>query len=1178
MFAIDLLHAELRLRKCDGEDIVNFDFDGDGNYVSTIMPSLLAVVDEIGTSVEDDSNGIWNGLKVRCFWLAASVFFWRGKLSSCVGESRMAEHEGLKWMEEAQRCLRGSDSVPTPHLGSPRRKGHHWKELSEGSLSVLAGEIQASSIVLLAQEQFLEATSKFGGAVTDVTLEKEDCDALCLIGESLLERYACGIDAPGAKHAELIDDFIGVHGDMLSATAIGEPQSAQATEVGVQLWFDSLFPPGRIEVGGPFLPCPTPCILTILITCLRTKEEHNFSILLLLVRVVGTMFDLSDVISSRLKLEMCRGSRADSCDDFSDSESDAISVSDADDVDKDDGSTSANADFVRLNQYATLVRLCLTRSCSICQVEMTADERASFAHCAEFASMLSRSLTFSAEWFHFTRPMTNDVHSIGQGLETFLAAQALFRLLMPDSVWHEAWTQRLSRLYLMGLFQIVVAQRRALSDLSRSKPSTNGRSERIRLTRKRADLVAAVCCDAGLLLSKNPGGVANGQMELSMLFIDPYSNLPLTVPLTIFCDSLLWFWRVALSSDSTRGENCGDGSYLGSYLDGFGRERLRAPVATAIIGLCGSATSTNRGSFAAESADEQIALLEFCDSDASATEWLSDVDGCNVDDKATTCREELLRVIMQAIHCVSLVFGRIDEKDACTSPHVKYYLTRDGPCLPLVVARVLNNFARFLLVDFRKKGEDSGMALWSEFPNGTRSVGLILDSGLYKAYKCLHGFSLSPDAKESSTSINVSGATGCSKQSKQFSPESKEAAAMLYRCITRAYSQGRRSPPKAALEAILGALPEIEESEKSGAIRRYLFSTDMSKIETARLVALAAKHPNWETSLMEINGFDWVQADAEEASNDETAVVRRGLSKIIANGPIPRFQENANEKDCRSLAAHAEEELSTKFFAVIDDLCFGDTNDCEGWFKASQCLSMKADLIADRLGLSIGFARKPRFSISDRPGVAEACLDLAGLDALQEREALLNDEGCVQCLGKDLSLFVRYNWSSFASLKLCSKEVGKAYRNQLESCEEDDQEILFRSRVWKEICDLYDRKDFVRWQQAWGGIFVSALRKTAYRCLSVALYTANNVGTASADIRLCSEITESLGVSFYSALMGSQMYGYPMKIMSSYRKRQMAEAAAVCFERAIELVASEDQTNDNRENWDLLFMLGKVRL
>ena len=98
--------------------------------------------------------------------------------------------------------------------------------------------------------------------------------------------------------------------------------------------------------------------------------------------------------------------------------------------------------------------------------------------------------------------------------------------------------------------------------------------------------------------------------------------------------------------------------------------------------------------------------------------------------------------------------------------------------------------------------------------------------------------------------------------------------------------------------------------------------------------------------------------------------------------------------------------------------------------------------------------------------------------------------------------------------------------------------------------------------------------------MSIALYLSYK---ASID-NVVLEITESLGVSLYSELMGSQEYGYPMQEMTPARKREVAEAALVCFKTAAcvdksvgELGSSISGGDEARDFWDLHFMIGKVR-
>ena len=117
-------------------------------------------------------------------------------------------------------------------------------------------------------------------------------------------------------------------------------------------------------------------------------------------------------------------------------------------------------------------------------------------------------------------------------------------------------------------------------------------------------------------------------------------------------------------------------------------------MAVAIIGLCGSASSTSRLAAGERqrrttetSGDGQVSLFEFYDSDASAIEWLS---------------------IEQDDSEGGLNLGDMEEKrkdeEAPGFSHVKGYVTSSGPILPLIVSRVLNRFSYHLLVDFAEAG------------------------------------------------------------------------------------------------------------------------------------------------------------------------------------------------------------------------------------------------------------------------------------------------------------------------------------------------------------------------------------------------------------------------------------------------------------------------------------------
>lgn len=1162
VFAIDLLHTELRLKQCDGGDLVDFGFESDGSFISVMVPHLISLSEEIDPEFTE-ANVVWLKLRSRCFWMAANYYLWRGRLSTNLGESKEAEEEALRFIDSTRQCLQAAPpgaslSVFTPHLGSPTRRGSHWQELTVESLSAYADEIQASSVVLLAQEQFLEATSTFAQSDPDRPLTKADYDALVSIGDSLMHRYDTSFDSTDAKHSELIDDFLAVHGEVLLSTFGGERTLVEGETEILEKWLRGIFASGKVGTVRPFLCMTKPCILSILTCCLKTKDGNETKIATLLVRLVLGLLSLSEGISARIIQHSEKKKLAGGTGD-SDSDEDSIS----DDESRDKGPTSA--DSTKLQQYALFIQLLLLEIRTLCSTELSELEKTALVESSELAALFRQSLQLCSVWFPCSVPATFEDRSNGVDLGIMVELKALFRCL--NSSIAGSQPNSLVLIYLLGLIRITDAQRRILLYFSRVKPKAQGRAQRQEMTRRRADMVATACCDAGLLLSECQVEVlGSGTMKRSFLFDNPEFADASIPSLVQFSDTLSWLWKAATSLPHSD-----VGSHLSSYLDASGRSRMRVPVATAIVALCGSASSTDYslGFRADELIDaedhEELSIFEFYDSDASAIEWASNEreergrnSSVSDDHIAKRTKEKLLLVILQAVHCISCVFGAVDDGEAVNFLNNQDYVTVNGPILPLVVSRTLNQFSYYLLVNFAES--ETIEKVWSDYSFGTREIGQLLDSMLYKAYKLLHGFTLSNSSGEpkdvATTNSNTPNAL--------FPPESSGAAVMLYRCVMRAYGSGRKSPPKAALDTISIALPEYEEGAKARAVRNFLFSPKPEDVRVSRLMSFTLRPASWESTFDDVDGFGWLREDADTDSDlqDEIFVVRRGLARLIAQGPLPTYQDSGDINDSRSAAAHAEEELLRKFSAVVDDLCFGSTNNCEGWFKASQCLVTKADSIADRLGLTKGFGRCDNFTIPERRGMSEESMDINALIACQERERRRKEEGWTPTLGNDISVFVYHAWSSFDSLKVCSEKIGELFIGG-QSAEEEDQ---FGARVWREIHGHLLKEDIVGWQQAWGGLFVSSLRKIARRCLLIALYLSYKMSND----HVVSEISESLGVSLYTELMGSQEYGYPMQEMTAARKREIADAAQACFQRALCVEKSVSGI------WDLHFMIGKV--
>jgi len=318
-------------------------------------------------------------------------------------------------------------------------------------------------------------------------------------------------------------------------------------------------------------------------------------------------------------------------------------------------------------------------------------------------------------------------------------------------------------------------------------------------------------------------------------------------------------------------------------------------------------------------------------------------------------------------------------------------------------------------------------------------------------------------------------------------------------------------------------------------------------------------------------------ATGDSSTADEALRVRRGISSELASGQVPanladsghKGKLDSSSEDERLLCLKHEEEASKKFLAIIDDICLGNAKDTTSWYRAAQCVTLKAELIADRLGLTKGYARSDDFSVPSQRRRPKKLLPLDVLEAEQKREDLQLSQNWVTVVGQDLSVYVRHPWSSFTSLQACSDEIKKSFNDRRNG---DKSQKALEMTALKKLEKMHASQKFLEWQEAWGGIFVYSLKKLALRLLCTALFMVESKEEVESDDKILnSEICEAIGVALYSSMMASQNYGYPMHTMSEDRKRNIATVAKVAFEHA----ANGIQEDDSQETWDLVFMVGK---
>jgi hypothetical protein len=1200
-FAMDLVHAELIFRQCDRYSPKVVEFDDDANLISLMISSLVESCSELKEDINDEHKKLcidsklrtkFHLLEIRCYWLIASYFLWRSRIARAIYLSREAEDEGIHFIGMTINCfdspfLQSVKSVKTPHLVSPGRQDSYWREISPISLSKFRDEIQASSVVSHARQRFQELVSSLQKEENSDGLSTElsttDSNVLSEIGRKLFERYSSMHGSSNSKLSELIDNFIEIRGGDFLSDQMSSKGSQIHNEVLVQL------EPFKVE---DLQRVSNPTILSMLIICLNMDVKNRLCIAELLIRLVLATVDihgslLKQITDFRASRKQADGYHSD--DAMSDSDDD-MSVSGP-------RSSQKGADEKKARQCGHFIKFLINSLCATVQSHLQEDERKELLVSGEFNEMIKSTLDFSNRWFQSTvRNFSIPTDTIDRDL-----LRQMQKLLIESQkvTVDKMVTKKLESVFFRGLVQIIISQHEVLKSLVTTQVDRSHRAARLKLCINRAEYIGLVASELGSILSLNLAYVDKFVMRKGSLFEGP--NLRVKTEEApkalaheeeiIFLRAVRWLRKYAFHDD---GENLNSGQ-----ANNFDRriiKKLKIPISTLIIGICGSSSCSRRCGEPEDSSTNRVqescnlSLTEFHDSDASVNDWQSD-DGED-DCKSEKSKKELLRVICHSVHCSALIFEKIDEKDA-----VNWFLEFDcsaefGPLLPLVASRVLNFFADTLLLNFGDDDADGKNRnnLWlEEYPFRTKSTGELLDTALHKTYRWLYGFALVGEQNHQSNAGSESAHAVSHINEiahKRFRLESTGAAGQLYRCIIRAYAGGRRTPPKQALEAVSAALPPIRVSEQSKALRKFAFSGDNVDLGINSLLNMDG---HWDAPFQIVRDSIIQSQDSLDDSGDnsleevEAMLVRRGLSKQLSLGPLPvvstdpKTKSDAGEDDDRAQTICNERAITNKFNAILDDLCLSNADNWEGWYRASQCCVLKADLIADRLGLTLGFSRVKDFSIPAKRGSNSRSLDLIELQNEQENEEKMFKQ--VSFLGDDYSVYMNKAWSSFSSLRECVAAIKQRFSIKSETNDSRHESIPLA--IWNEIDSKYEKGNFLDFQEACGGVFVTALRNLAVRFMCVALYILQTKAERSSDLKvLLSDVCETLGNNFYSALMASQSYGWPMRVLTIQRKRDLATMAKSCFQASIKHAddsVEEDDNLDDHSTWDLQFMVGKVR-
>lgn len=603
ILAIDLLHAELRFKRCDREDqhVTDVDFDSDASVVERLVPALGGLLEQISNTVVPIKQ--WNSLRVRYQWLVAGYYLWRSRISHDVAESREAEQEGLECIKDIIKLIQELDipCVPTPHLEGIGRSGEIWKELSVTSLTAFQNKVQASSVVLKAQEQFIDAVSSLGDS--DDPLTEDEANRFVGISSYLLERYSSPVDSPESNYLELLDDFMGTHGATITSFRL------ENAAMELRKWFAGAMPTLSIE-RNVLKSMTEPCILSILVTCIQLsgKTDRTLHLLWNLIRTLERY--------QRKVLESTKGDlRLLEDDPQADGMSDDFSLM-SEDEEPDTGNLSTLVGYARLlGLLIEAFEKIFRESQTSAQVDWVASQECTcgveeiFKVCSNQPPAPGRG----------NGDAGNGENECDSSVAQFILERLGALLSTMDGVSTDTSLQ-IKCLHVTGLASVLVSQENSLKALLRAPAHQKNRYSWVSQTNAITKEIGHVCLSLGRIVSTDLATVDDeGRMVASTIIqrtlVDGTKLSVQQLSSTLL--SLFHFSRSKIREVAVQ-------------------DFLLVPVAAALIGFCGSAACTKLHG------ELLCALIDFVDSDESAAEWMDDDD-----DQEQPKYEQMLRVVTQ---------------------------------------------------------------------------------------------------------------------------------------------------------------------------------------------------------------------------------------------------------------------------------------------------------------------------------------------------------------------------------------------------------------------------------------------------------------------------------------------------------------------------------------------------
>lgn len=651
VICINLVNAELRLKRCERDNFANNSFEGDAICLAYMVPQLLTLSRTL-TEVWSDSSsssssyvtsGDVTKIAIRCHWLAASYNLWLGRSASQLQDIRDAETAALENIGAAIACFANfcdeSCTVQTPHLHCVGRSGKHWRELSTLTLSSYQNELQASFVVSRSRQQYQELKldeRSLAGGVGEVELTSEEATTIQAVASELLGRYGVDYEGLGGKHDELVSDLLKYHNaeiEALLSSFASESETGQqeGESLPAQKWKQLWNVVALTSLQWKEMASAREVsLLTILSACSQSRvDAFEVHASLLSGLVLATLDQFEQYVMQR------RGDKTASTQQHSSNDRGAADSSDGFFSDSDDdqvggdGINSPSLETVQEDKAIFISRLFTEKLAELITMCPDPDLVKDYASSTTFRQLLYKAIILSSGK-HNASSTQNELVESPPKLEALnsisYVVAAIFDKL--DSPRHESACRELSADLFKSLVEVIVRMRKSFPVLVRSKSKTGDKEQRMRRSHHQAvcstyaSFIAAVGSDIARLLSLSPSVLySDGDLQESHLLsaivsdhlnvLDGASDSSLGMSsspaqplqpdfstMVKYIDSLLWFWKYIINADVIGGSRDMPASHPGvvpaSIIHRTTARELVVPIASSIISLCGAIGSGER--------------------------------------------------------------------------------------------------------------------------------------------------------------------------------------------------------------------------------------------------------------------------------------------------------------------------------------------------------------------------------------------------------------------------------------------------------------------------------------------------------------------------------------------------------------------------------------------------------